>query len=243
MATVSTIMSTNSGYLRSSESGSISLTDKDLRDQIFNLSATATVTLPSSGIKTGDIFTLYNSSANDLVVNSSNASSLTVANGANIDATIQGGFVKLLALQDTPTTPAHWRVLDVYEQINNLSITYGNCIPSTTVTGNYLIRRNNVCTIRLNAFASDVTANATTTMTTNAFMPVRTRSQGGFCGFLRMKNGATNSFIRMCPVTVTTGGALTIYATMLDVNTTPINFTSGNLVSIWEYGFLTWHIL
>ena len=216
----------NTGLLRPSESGSITISDKDLRDQIFTLTATATITLPSSGIKAGDIFTLYNSSANDLVVNSSNASSLTVANGANIDATVQGGYVKLIALQDSPTTPAHWRVLDVYEQINNLSITYGNCIPSTTVTGNNLIRRNNLLTIRLNAFASDVTANATTTMTTNAFIPLRARGQGGYCGFLRMKNGATNNFIRMCPVTVTTGGGLTIFASMLDINATPINFTS-----------------
>ena len=103
--------------VRGTEGGiTVTLTASDSRYQVFNLSSSITVVLPSTGIRTGDRIILAQPDTRaDITVQSSNTSALTEANGCNNDATITQGFVELVALQDTPTTPAHWAVASVEE--------------------------------------------------------------------------------------------------------------------------------
>lgn len=107
--------------------------------QVFNLSSAQTVVLPSTGVKAGDRVTLENPNAFDLTAQSSNTANLTVANGANIDATIRSGYVYLESIQDTPTTPAHWRVVSLYET-GTYSLSF---VTGITTTGSFLFTRTN----------------------------------------------------------------------------------------------------
>lgn len=166
--------------VRSSEgAGTTTLTSSDSRQQIFQLSAARTVVLPSTGVLKGHVYVLENTGAFDLTIQSSNLSVLIRANGTNITATIQKGRVVLVALQDAPTTPAHWRVQDLYEE--------GTFSPSelgkTNVTGtpSYVnpkyYRINNIMYARIEAIAgySQTTASALSLIT---FTPVGLRGIG-----------------------------------------------------------------
>ncbi len=92
------------------------LTSTSVRTRLYTgLTVSRAVTLPTTGIVAGDRFLIANSTAFDLVLKASGGSAFTTANSANIDGTTQKGFVLVMALQATPTTPAHWRVLQVEE--------------------------------------------------------------------------------------------------------------------------------
>lgn len=99
------------------------LTSTDNRDITFTgFTTTRTITLPTTGITAGDVFTLKNTQTSnvaavkDMVVAASGGQSLTVANGANLNGTVSAGFVRVRALVSTPTTAANWLVEEVYEK-------------------------------------------------------------------------------------------------------------------------------
>lgn len=93
------------------------LTKDSNRHQVLTgLSVTRDLNLPTTGIAAGEVFLIENTTAFDLVIKASGGNALTIANSANIDATIRKGNVLLRALQATPTTPAHWFVIDVIEE-------------------------------------------------------------------------------------------------------------------------------
>lgn len=72
--------------------------------------AARTVTLPTTGVKAGWRYRLEVSGAtetNYVVINSSGANEIDRIGGA--------GYIEVMALQDTPTTAAHWRVINVQE--------------------------------------------------------------------------------------------------------------------------------
>jgi len=93
------------------------LTVADAMHQVFTgLTVTRDCTLPTTGVLAGDVWRIENTTAFDLVIKGSNGTAITVANTATIDATIQTGFVLLQAVQATPTTHLHWRVLDLHER-------------------------------------------------------------------------------------------------------------------------------
>ncbi len=103
--------------IRASEgAGTTVLTVADKKFQIFTLSASRTVRLPTTSILAGEVWEIENKSAFELIVQSSASTEMTVANGANIDATIQNGRVRLIALQNAPTDPAHWYVDSILEK-------------------------------------------------------------------------------------------------------------------------------
>ena len=169
-----------STYIRPSEgAGTTTLTSTDRRSQVFNLSAARTVVLPTTGIKAGDIITLENIGAFDLTVQSSNATALTVANGTNMDATIRKGKVVLIALQDAPTTPSHWKVRDVYEEVSYSDTTTGAISTTATVT---LRRVNNI--IHVKGHTTSATAGAAGDITVpGTNMPSRYRPANNYAGF------------------------------------------------------------
>lgn len=106
--------------VRASEgAGTTTLVAADARHQIFNLSAARTVVLPSAGIIKGEKVVLENTGAFDLSMQSSDLTALTRTNvGGGVDPTIRVGYTVMLALQDAPTAPAHWRVLECEETIS-----------------------------------------------------------------------------------------------------------------------------
>ncbi len=120
----------------------ITLTQASGRRQIITgLTASRDITLPTTSIVAGETFTIINASEqHDLVVKSSNGSALTIANSANLDATIRRGVVVLTALVNTPTTPANWSVVDVFE--SSLYSTTISDFHATPPTLSYRMTRN-----------------------------------------------------------------------------------------------------
>jgi hypothetical protein len=146
--------------VRASEgAGTTTLTSTDSKWQIFNLSAARTVVLPSSGIKAGDVIRFENKGAFDLSFQSSALTAMTIANSSNLDPTINVGNVVFVALVDSPTAPAHWRVTEVYEYFTYSTIfnfNLGGSTPSVTVE-----------LLRINKQVSAVVPSANTTSYTN----------------------------------------------------------------------------
>ena len=144
----------------------------DNPSQVFNLSASRTVVLPSTGVNAGDVWVLENRAAFDMIVQSSALTALTVANSANQDATVQQGYVVLRALQALPTTPAHWLVEYVRDEAQYTGTTSGAIAVAFTI--NFL---------RINRLVSLQALSASGTGTTNTITasagPVRIRPVSG----------------------------------------------------------------
>lgn len=80
-------------------------TNSSARTQVCTPTAIRTYTLPTTSILAGDVWTFYNNSAGwvfPIIVNSSS--------GALVDYVVPSGMLQLVALQNTPTTAAHWLV-------------------------------------------------------------------------------------------------------------------------------------
>jgi len=105
--------------VRSADGSNVTLTSADLRRQIFTITSARDCTLPTTNIKAGEVWVIENKGSAVLTIKASGGNALTLANSANIDATLGAGGVGkavLIALQDAPTTPAHWWVDYLYEE-------------------------------------------------------------------------------------------------------------------------------
>lgn len=158
------ILGSFAAAIDSATSGGVTLTSSSNRVQVFTGTFTAnrTVTLPSTGIKTGDTFTLLTStdSGFELRVNASDASALTKASSGS-SPIVMLGYVTVVAKQDTPTTNTHWAVLDVYEEMTQ-SVTFTTGF-SPNVTKNYFAarRRNSVSFQMLETIQGTITGTPT----------------------------------------------------------------------------------
>jgi len=86
--------------------GTTTLTIASNQVQVFTGSTTQTVKLPTTSITAGMEYRIINNSSGSVTVQSSDASTIsTLTGGANASA------VLFVALQDTPTTAAHWRAI------------------------------------------------------------------------------------------------------------------------------------
>ncbi len=140
-----------------------------MRVRVASPSTARTVTLPTTGIKAGAEFELLVTGAtetNYVVLNSSGANEVDRIGGS--------GKILVVALQDAPTTAAHWQVVDVWETGVTISATLTGAIPSTAYT--YRLSRNNdVVTIFLPGWS--VAGNSTiNTVTTGVSIPTRFRN-------------------------------------------------------------------
>jgi hypothetical protein len=121
----------NGPNVRSSEgAGTTTLTSSDNPHQIFNLSAARTLVMPTTGVPAGARYIVENRTDQSLTIQSSNATDITIANGANQPARVKRGRCTLVALQNNPTTPAHWLVVEVIEEG---VLTYVNSAGDVTV--------------------------------------------------------------------------------------------------------------
>lgn len=144
--------------IRSSEgAGTTTLSSSDYAWQIFNLTAARTCVLPSTGIVAGQRIFIQNRTFFELTLQASNGSALTVANSCNMHGSIQKGSIELIALQATPTTPAHWFVVSVEDQ-GTFGVTFtqtGGFSQAVTVTYNRIGRS---VTLRVPSFGGTTTA-------------------------------------------------------------------------------------
>lgn len=114
------------------------LTNTSEDSQLFSPSASHDVVLPTTGVLKGRKFTIINNTTYArstmalLTIKSSAGTAFTHANGANKYGTIGNGYIEVVALQDTPTTPAHWLVTDLKEEGNYSISTAGGTIDNTT---------------------------------------------------------------------------------------------------------------
>lgn len=105
--------------VRASEGvGTTTLVVTDNKHQLFNLSAARTVVLPTTGVKAGQKWLIQNSGTFTLTVQSSGLNTLTTVLGTN---------AILTALQDSPTSAAHW-------SISNPGETISGTTPAATLT-------------------------------------------------------------------------------------------------------------
>lgn len=111
----------------------------DSRIQIVTPTAQRTYTLPTTSVLAGDIFTITNNAA----VSSANLFLNIYSSGANLVRVVYPQTtVRVMALQNTPTTAAHWSCLDVaLSEWAAFTPTFGNItVGNGTVNG--LWRRN-----------------------------------------------------------------------------------------------------
>jgi hypothetical protein len=115
------------------------------KTQVFNPGADSVVTLPTTGVKSGDMLTVVNrASGFKLTVNASGGSA-TLSN-------LFTGYGVFVALQDAPTTPAHWLVVDYLSEgsftVNTITWS-ASVAPSSTLSQNHKFSiRNGWCSIR-----------------------------------------------------------------------------------------------
>lgn len=93
---------TSNTEVRATEgAGTTTLTVLDVRPQMFDLTASHTVKLPTTGIFKGDVWTMSNPNAFTLFVQASDASDITY---------LYGQEAVLVALIDTPVSASDWKI-------------------------------------------------------------------------------------------------------------------------------------
>jgi hypothetical protein len=86
--------------------GTTTLTASSCEYQAFTGSTTQTVKLPTTSITAGMQFTIINQSTGDVTVQSSGGNTIATLTGAS-----DPSAKVFVALQDSPTTAAHWRAI------------------------------------------------------------------------------------------------------------------------------------
>lgn len=150
--------------------GNVTLVVGDNNNRTYVASTTRDIVLPTTNIKKGMVIQIECRSLFELVIKSSAGTVLSVANSCNREASVTGGRVVLVALQDTPTTPAHWWVQDIYSY-GSFTGTLTGCTTSPTQTFKYY-RHNEMVTI---SPAGTLVAVSNTTACTITGMPTHIR--------------------------------------------------------------------
>lgn len=168
----------------------VTLTNKSNRFQVVTLTAARIYTLPTTGIRVGDTFTFVNRATNNsyrLTINSS---------GGNAVDWIVNGKITVMAVQDTPTTAAHWATLDAVIMPTAFTPTVASSsgsITSYSSLGRYS-RNGKVVTLNMYYF---ITNNGTGTgygILGNFPIPVTTYSGYAASGVSRL-SGTTGAMV------------------------------------------------
>ncbi len=161
----------------------VTLSNTSNRYILFNsFSASRDVTLPTTSIVAGEIFTLVNTTAFDMVVKASGGTALSKTS-SGMDGTVQVGYVVVMALVATPTAATDWRVLDAYESYAySTTFTFdGTGSPGTSGScGVTATRDGNTVTIQLaTANCNGTSGTGSISLTANTAAPTRMRPTGG----------------------------------------------------------------
>lgn len=174
------------------------LTNSHKRIQVINPAGAITVKLPTTNIKAGESVTIVNRSTNLVSIQSSD--------GDAVEA-IQTGFVRCIALQDTPTDTTHWVVAGVQESGSWTAHMVG---PFTTndFTG-YFARNRKGVTITVPDTGNQA-GNSTASSITVTGLPSRMNPATIHYSFAAIINAGSNS---TGTLELSTGGTITIYGT------------------------------
>ena len=112
--------------VRSSESGTVTLTSSDYRWQIFTPSGALTVKLPSSGIVAGDRFVIQSNAAQVLT--------LQTASSLEITRLQSQGYVEYVALVNSPTAVANWLYIAGQETVQSGFVSNNSFTNNTQTT-------------------------------------------------------------------------------------------------------------
>jgi len=136
----------------------ITLTNQSARNLfIQNPNGPKLITLPSTGVKAGEVFRLQVEGATE-----TNLVTIRTASLSNIDFIGGEGFIEVMALRDNPTLAEHWKVIDAQEETSLITVTTTQAV---AVTMNFRCFRerprliNALCGIH---FAASSTATAAT---------------------------------------------------------------------------------
>lgn len=117
---------------------STTLTNADRRYQTVEGAALVNITLPTTGVKAGEIWTFVNSAAFPVYLFASDATALdSTIVGVNGSVTAgkveQTGKITVVPLIDTPVTNTDWRVVEVIEQGTYTTSISGQFASATTM--------------------------------------------------------------------------------------------------------------
>lgn len=215
--------------------GTTTLTSGSAREQLFVLSAASVVKMPTTNILDGDTFKFFtgNSGNFDLSFQSSAGTAMTVANGANIDPTMnRNGRVIMVALQNAPTTPAHWQIVELYEEYDDAATTSGAI---AGILSYKFTRHNKQVTFEgvTNATNFSGTATATQYLSVSAILPrMQPPFSRSFTQIILYNNVTTQ-----LAASFTTGAELRIYRDVAG-NT----WVSGNGIYLYPF-YLQWKVV
>lgn len=147
-AGVATWVSQFAGTIDTADADQVLTVSSSRKITYTSFSGSRSITLPTTSIVAGEVFMFANTQNFDMVIKSSAGTSFTTANSANFDATVQGGYVIVQALQAAPTTPAHWRVIEVYDRKPTTVGSTGDFTSGITIE---LIRHNKSVVVNLPA--------------------------------------------------------------------------------------------
>lgn len=179
----------------------VTLTALDLRFQVVTLTAARTYTLPTTDIKTGDTFTFVNRATNyayRLNINSS---------GGNAIDWMVNGKITVMALQDNPTSAAHWATVDAISDWTSYAIALtdsvgGATIANQTTSGKYKRSGDSISLHVRTSFSGAAPSSGTfrwslpSGLTTDASKIFTTAISGGFqiyCVTYNASNSITSS--------------------------------------------------
>lgn len=167
-----------------------------------NLSAPRFLTLPSTGVKSGAKYYFSNNSGVVLSFKSSDGTTMSVST-SQADPSIAVGFVIIQATSDTPTAPANWLVVDLYDEDQYSATTTG---ASTNGASVFLRREMNQVVARIAPAAEAAAAGGSLTLSSTN-MPARFRPNTAvLVGSSQKRNGSN----RFCFMAISTGGTIEI---------------------------------
>jgi hypothetical protein len=175
--------------------------------------AAVTVTLPTTDVKAGFVYKI------DVVgATETNFVRLNSSGGNEVDRIGGEGFIQVMALQDSPTTAAHWRIVNMYEKSTTApvgSVTFGNSSPTTLQSSWFILSRSNKnVTLSIGQVYTTISPGSVTSVSVAACIPVRFRhSQARFIPVIAgISNGiGAVSSQNSSNGLVATGGALEAY--------------------------------
>lgn len=154
--------------------------------------------LPTTGVKAGKRFCLIVTGATE-----TNYVALRSSGGNEIDRIGGDGVIEAVALQDAPTSAAHWRVVGIWEQTLQITGTANGANDGAITATFRRVQRNVVATV----YQAAGTSQAGAQIVTSAVIPVRFRPAVA----KRTATPAVSSNnVIMASVTVAVAGTLTL---------------------------------
>lgn len=220
------------GVDKGTTGSTVTLTNADKRIVRIQPSATLTVTLPTTSIKSQEVWTIFNGSAFDsgYVLN-------VQSSGGNAVCSIGFGYCMLIALQDTPTTAAHWRVLDLNEYVSsNHAFVYNNG-SGGTAPGTLTVNKQRImytCTLTMGAINGTCSNADSRINSSTAVVPSRMYPGSTFNVGARGKNSGSNLTTPVC-IELSTSGILYVFKDWANANFTAnsVSGSEGGVTMSW----------